>query len=132
MSKKLCLFILYLLLSLFTLKFDNSNSKLATNKCHLFFFFVMCNNFCSATECGDIAPVSTMVISGDEEGPSSSEEDVLVDYEKELPRSCGFTDKFKVRNGDLIYLFIWVQEFLVGGVAVGRELGEQELDKVLL
>ena len=65
---------------------------------------------------------STSFISGDEEGHSSSEEDVLVDDEKELPRSCGFTDKFKVRNSDLIYLFIWIQEVLVGGVAVGREL----------
>ena len=31
-----------------------------------------------------------MVISGDEGGPSSSEEDVLVDDKEELPRSCGF------------------------------------------
>ena len=29
--------------------------------------------------------------SGDEGGPSSYEENVLVDDEEELPRSCGFT-----------------------------------------
>ena len=39
----------------------------------------MCTFFCSASECEDTEPVSTIVISGDEEGPSSSEEDVLVD-----------------------------------------------------
>ena len=42
-------------------------------------------NFCSASGCGDTEPVSTMVISGDERGPSGSEEDVLVDNEEELP-----------------------------------------------
>ena len=36
-------------------------------------------NFCSASECGNTAPVYTVVISGDEAGSSSSEEDVLVD-----------------------------------------------------
>ena len=60
----------------------------------LFFFCAVCK-FCSASECGDIAPASTTVISGDEGGPSSSE-DVLVDDEEELPQSCGFTGNFKL------------------------------------
>ena len=61
-------------------------------------------NFCSASECGDTASVSTMVISGDEGGPSSSEEDVLVDDEEELPQSCGL-----LVNSIVIYNY-WASE----------------------
>ena len=40
-------------------------------------------------------------ISDDKGGPSSSEVDVLVYDEEELPLPCGFTGKFKFRNCDL-------------------------------
>ena len=52
-----------------------------------------------------------MVISGDEGGPSSLEEDVLVYDEEELPLSCGFTGKFKFRNCGIVivYLYIWYE-----------------------
>ena len=41
--------------------------------------------------------------------------------------SCGFTGKF---NCDLLFICILV--VLEGAIAVGRELGEQELDKLQL
>ena len=56
----------------------------------------MCTIFVQFQRMETTAPVSTMDSSGDEGRPSSSVEDVLVDNEKELPRSCGFTGKFKI------------------------------------
>ena len=59
-------------------------------------------NFCSASECGATAPVSTMVISGDERGPFSSE-DVLFDE----------ILWFQLVNSNLeivICNYIWIQE----------------------
>ena len=58
-------------------------------------------------------------------------EDVLVDDEEELPRSCGFTSKFEIVIQNYIFIYIFI-ESPTGGIAVGRELGEQELNKVLL
>ena len=55
----------------------------------------------------------------------------MVDDEEELPCSCDFTSKFKIVIRNYIHLYIDIVS-PIGGVAVGRELGEQELNKVLL
>ena len=47
----------------FTLKFETSNFKLATKNVPYFFeFFCDVYSFCSSSECGDTAPVSSLVI----------------------------------------------------------------------